>query len=138
MRLALQCQADMAALDAEIEPLPLDAFLHLPDMFIEQVQDGLDVKVILSTWGQLVWSRAKPVILAESLLNFPHLDYAESFQRAVAALPGSERAALQERLGRVAASLMAHQGDPTSHRQRRFLRRWQRILLDQLLERLHD
>jgi len=106
--------AHLAMLDAEIEPLPLDAFSHLPEMFIEHVQDGAAVKVILSTWGRLVWSRAKAEVLAEALLHFPRLDYTDLFRKTAEALPKHERAALQERLGRVAAHLMARQGDPAS------------------------
>ncbi len=64
-----------------------------------------------SAWGEVLWGRIRQKIYRESLLDFPRLQYAKSFERDFQAATPEQRIELQTKLARVSALLLAHDGD---------------------------
>lgn len=66
-------------------------------------------EMTLSTWGQLIWNQCKDEILSQDLLEFPKLDYKNTFKDDYKnTLDTQERIQLQERLARTACLLCKH------------------------------
>ncbi|MBU6362189.1 MAG: CRISPR-associated protein, partial [Chloroflexi bacterium] len=68
------------------------------DTFLEEVDD----RVILSTWGKLVWQKSRQSLLSEELLDFPHLIPTPDFRQEFKKASKEERIQLQEALAKVA------------------------------------
>ncbi|KPQ40449.1 MAG: putative CRISPR-associated protein, APE2256 family [Phormidium sp. OSCR] len=69
-------------------------------------------EVMLSLWGQLVWNQCKKQLLSSELLDFPYLDYRNSFKADYKAITSAtERLKLQEDLAKVSKLLIESQGD---------------------------
>lgn len=81
---------------------------RIPESLIED--DGKDAT--LSSWGFLIWNRAKAELLEGELLDFPMLQYERSFIRDFKDWRNKkERVFLQETLAKVAVILEENNGD---------------------------
>ncbi len=78
------------------------------------VKDGQEM--ILSTWGQLIWSKSKDELLSGSLLKFPKVDYKDSFTDDYNKIDKNidEKIKLQEVLAKVAVLLQKSNGNTSS------------------------
>lgn len=66
-------------------------------------------EMTLSTWGQLLWNQCKDEFLSQNKpLNFPQLEYKETFQNDYTSKTAAEKIILQENLARVACLLNKH------------------------------
>jgi putative CRISPR-associated protein (TIGR02619 family) len=69
-------------------------------------------KLMLSLWGQLVWNQCKKKLLSSELLDFPYLEYRDSFKADYKAIGNAdERLRLQEKLAKVSKLLIDSQGN---------------------------
>lgn len=103
------CAVGLALLASEVAPYPnrlLDCW-PVPNAFREEVDDH----AILSTWGKLVWGKARRSLLATDLLEFPRLKYTDQFQKRFKEADPSKRIEVQERIARVAALLEINDGN---------------------------
>jgi putative CRISPR-associated protein (TIGR02619 family) len=82
----------------------------VPEGLLEIDEKG---NTTLSDWGALIWNRVRSELLAEDLLPFPRLQYADSFRRDFKQAGVTERAELQEVLAKVAGLLESANGDTT-------------------------
>lgn len=69
----------------------------------------IEPKMILSAWGELLWDQCKEELLSkEKPLQFPKLEYHQSFLDDYEAKPAHEKIILQENLARAACLLKNH------------------------------
>ena len=69
----------------------------------------IEPKMILSAWGELLWDQCKEELLSkEKPLQFPKLEYHQSFLDDYEAKPAHEKIILQENLARAACVLKNH------------------------------
>ncbi len=71
----------------------------------------LDGETSFSPWGELIWTRSKPMIYEKALLVSPRpekIRYGQTFTKAVAALPADRRRLINERVDQ----LNKHLADP--------------------------
>lgn len=86
----------------------------IPETLLEFDEENGETYASLSTWGELLWSRAKSVIFSEALLPFPRLHYEPTFRRDFNTQRDSKaRVQLQETLAKIAYHLQESNGDPT-------------------------
>jgi putative CRISPR-associated protein (TIGR02619 family) len=108
---------DMAAIEPHRVKLALmDAGAGLPREQVADVPESLlgtfNDKRVLSTWGKLIWEQSKNQLLSQSLLQFPKIDYKDSFRRDYNQVNSPpERVKLQETLALVSSLLEKSNGD---------------------------
>ncbi|MGH8000187.1 MAG: putative CRISPR-associated protein [Brasilonema sp.] len=69
-------------------------------------------KKVLSTWGQLIWDECKEDLLSKKLLDFPRLQYTDTFRADYNKIrEKKEKVQLQEDLAKVSHLLIASNGD---------------------------
>lgn len=67
----------------------------------------IDGEVTLSNWGKLIWNQVKLKLLSGDLLNFPKLQYQDSFGRDYAIITDNkEKIKLQETLAKISSLLI--------------------------------
>ncbi len=111
---------DIAAIEPHTVKLALmDAGAGLPPEQVTDVPESLlgtvDDKRVLSTWGKLIWEQSKNQLLSQKLLEFPGIEYKDSFRgdyNQVKSPP--ERVKLQETLALVSYLLEESHGDTSS------------------------
>jgi hypothetical protein len=80
----------------------------IPEALLAKIDD----KIILSTWGQLIWNQCQENLLSQDLLTFPCLEYQDSFRADYNKIKTSqERVKLQTTLAKVSALLTESNGD---------------------------
>ncbi|BAY92690.1 MULTISPECIES: putative CRISPR-associated protein [unclassified Tolypothrix] len=73
---------------------------------------AVDEKVILTSWGRLIWNRSKEDFLSEDLLIFPKIKYETSFEKDYKKITDKkERLKLQETIAKVSYLLVKYNGD---------------------------
>jgi putative CRISPR-associated protein (TIGR02619 family) len=78
----------------------------------------IEPKMILSAWGELLWDQCKEELLSkEKPLQFPKLEYHQSFLDDYEAKPAHEKIILQENLARAACLLKNHRDGISAMRQ---------------------
>jgi putative CRISPR-associated protein (TIGR02619 family) len=83
----------------------------IPEMMLGAIGD----RKVLSTWGLLIWQNIQQKLLAQDLLAFPHLQYAQTFKDDYAQVKDpTERKKLQLLLARVSSTLEDAKGDTSS------------------------
>lgn len=99
----------LALLDAGVE-LAVSETAGIPSAMLVEI----DQKMMLSTWGQLIWNQCKDKLLSGDLLVFPRLEYQDTF-RADYNQQRSDKARvkLQETLAKVVCLLNQSNGDTT-------------------------
>lgn len=103
--------APHAALMARLAANAPISFNDLPDL-PETLVTQLDGEALLTTWGKLIWNRAKREVLNGELLSLPYLTYLDSFYKDYQVCCNSkERVKLQETLAKVSSLLEQHHGD---------------------------
>ena len=69
-------------------------------------------KKLLSTWGNLIWDECKNNLLSKDLLDFPRLEYADTFRADYNRIRDpKEKANLQQDLAKVSGLLKESHGD---------------------------
>ncbi|MEC4867493.1 MAG: hypothetical protein SAJ11_15575, partial [Jaaginema sp. PMC 1078.18] len=97
----------LALLDAGME-LPATEMQGIPEALLGDIDDCK----VLSTWGQLIWNKAKDELLSQDLLNFPKLIYQDTFRSDYKSIKvAKERVKLQETLAQVSGLLTESNGD---------------------------
>lgn len=67
---------------------------------------------VLSTWGNLIWEESKTQLLSRDLLEFPRIEYANSFREDYNSIRDrNEKLALQEVIAQVSSLLIESHGD---------------------------
>ncbi|MEC4892539.1 MAG: CRISPR-associated protein [Oscillatoria sp. PMC 1051.18] len=94
----------------------LDAGMGMTKEETEEIPETLlgevDGKMTLSSWGQLIWNQCKENLLAEKLLDFPYLEYQDSFREDYNQIrERKEKVKLQESLAKVSYLLAESNGD---------------------------
>ncbi|MBW4433156.1 MAG: CRISPR-associated protein [Pelatocladus maniniholoensis HA4357-MV3] len=80
----------------------------IPETMLAEV----DEKMMLSTWGQLIWNQCKNDLLCENLLSFGGLEYQDSFKADYnKEIQKQPRVKLQETLARISYLLKESNGD---------------------------
>jgi putative CRISPR-associated protein (TIGR02619 family) len=103
----------LALLDAGAE-LAMSETQGIPEAMVAEI----DRKMMLSTWGQLIWNQCKNELLSGDLLDFPRLEYQDTFRADYnKAREKHKRVKLQETLATVAYLLNKSNGDTTILRQ---------------------
>lgn len=99
----------LALLDAGVE-LAVSETAGIPSAMLVEI----DQKMMLSTWGQLIWNQCKDKLLSGDLLVFPRLEYQDTF-RADYNQQRSDKARvkLQDTLAKVVCLLNQSNGDTT-------------------------
>lgn len=95
------------ALMAQGAWLKLSQLKGVPENLLFKVDD----EAILTPWGQLIWNKCKEEILAGELLNYPRLQYLQSFINDCLKMKREERVKLQETLAKTSFLLTKHNGD---------------------------
>lgn len=91
--------------DAGIEKSQVEG---VPESLIGTIGD----RCVLSTWGKLVWEQCKLEFLSQTLLNFPRIQYKDSFRADYNKIKNAkERVKLQETLALVSSILDTANGD---------------------------
>ena len=89
---------------------PIDELTGVPETLLETVEEDDQIYAGLSAWGELIWNQTKSNLLTEELLQFQHLEYADSFiDDYNNTRDNGARVTLQETLARVAYELDASQ-----------------------------
>ena len=84
----------------------------LPDLFLEEVPIDDTPYVSLSVWGRAVWGEYRKDILSEKLLEWPRLEYANTFKRDWEDIcEKNDRFSIQEALAKASAILVESNGD---------------------------
>ena len=82
----------------------------IPEALIAEI----DNQITLSTWGNLIWEECKDEFLSASLLDFPRLEYRDTFLSDYNQIKvPQERIKLQESLAKVSRILKESNGDTT-------------------------
>lgn len=108
---------DIAAIEPHAVQLALmDAGAGLSPEQVAEVPESLlgvvDDKRVLSTWGKLIWEQSKQQLLSKELLDFPRIEYKDSFRADYNQVKSPlERVKLQETLALVSRFLAESQGD---------------------------
>ncbi len=84
---------------------PIEKLEEIPETLLESVEEESETYAGLSAWGELIWNRAKLDLLAEELLPFPQLTYAQSFHQDLERTNAEARLKLQETLAKIASIL---------------------------------
>ncbi|MEM9153745.1 MAG: putative CRISPR-associated protein [Cyanobacteria bacterium P01_F01_bin.33] len=93
---------------AEGAELPVAEVANIPETLLFSV----DADSTLSTWGTLIWNKAKHTLLTQDLLSFPNLDYDASFHKDYASTKDAKkRTKLQEVLAKVSYLLTKNSGN---------------------------
>lgn len=95
------------ALMAQGAWIKLSQLERVPENLLFKVDD----EVTLTPWGQLIWNKCKEEILSGELLNFPNLQYLQSFTNDCSKIKGEDRVKLQETLAKTSFLLTKHDGD---------------------------
>ncbi|WP_017315179.1 hypothetical protein [Mastigocladopsis repens] len=97
----------LALLDAGVE-LAANETVGIPEAMLAEI----DGKMMLSTWGQLIWNQCKDELLSGDLLLFPRLEYQNSFSSDYnREREEKPRVKLQETLAKVSCLLTNSNGD---------------------------
>jgi len=97
----------LALLDAGVE-LTISETAEIPEAMLVEI----DQKMMLSTWGQLIWNQCKEQLLSGDLLTFPRLEYLDTFRADYNQQKEDKaRVKLQETLAKVACLLNQSNGD---------------------------
>ena len=81
---------------------------QVPEALIAKIDD----KITLSTWGSLIWEECKDEFLSASLLDFPRLEYRDTFRSDYNQIKvPQEKIKLQEKLAEVSRILKESDGD---------------------------
>ncbi|MCT7971069.1 CRISPR-associated protein [Laspinema sp. D5] len=108
---------DIAAIEPHTVKLALmDAGAGLPPEQATDVPESLlgtfNDKRVLSTWGKLIWEQSKNKLLSQKLLEFPGIEYKDSFRGDYNQIKSqAERVKLQETLALVSCLLAQSNGD---------------------------
>ncbi|MDH6085777.1 CRISPR-associated protein [Umezakia ovalisporum] len=71
-----------------------------------------DGKKVLSTWGKLIWDESKNNLLSKDLLDFPRLQYTDTFRADYNNIRNTaEKVTLQQHLAKVSVLLIGSNGD---------------------------
>jgi putative CRISPR-associated protein (TIGR02619 family) len=94
----------------------MDAGAGLSSSDVVSIPEALigdcDGKKVLSTWGQLIWNECKEKLLSQELLEFPRLQYADTFRADYNKINNEkEKAELQQDLAKVSNFLNESNGD---------------------------
>ncbi len=96
------------ALMAEGAGLSLSEVTGIPEALIGEYNE----KKVLSTWGNLIWDESKNNLLSKDLLDFPRLEYADTFRADYNRIRDpKEKATLQQDLAKVSGLLKESHGD---------------------------
>lgn len=96
------------ALMSEGAGLSLSEVAGIPESLIGDCDD----KKVLSTWGNLIWDECKSNLLSKDLLDFPRLEYADTFRADYNRIRDTkEKANLQQDLAKVSGLLKESHGD---------------------------
>ncbi len=88
--------------------LPSDKTVGIPETLI----GDFNGQKVLSTWGQLIWDESKINLLSRSLLDFPCLQYTDTFRSDYNKIRDKqEKVQLHEDLAKVSSLLTDSQGD---------------------------
>ncbi len=100
---------NLALLNAGAALSPREA-RGIPEALIAEI----DNQITLSTWGNLIWEECKEQFLSASLLDFPRLEYRDTFLSDYNQIKvPQERIKLQESLAKVSRILKESNGDTT-------------------------
>lgn len=116
----LPIAVDIAAIEPHTVKLALmDAGAGLSPEQVADVPESLlgeiDDKRVLSTWGKLIWEQSKNQLLSQKLLEFPGIEYKDSFRGDYNSIKSTqERVKLQETLALVSYLLGECHGDTSS------------------------
>lgn len=100
---------NLALLNAGAALSPREA-RGIPEALIAEI----DNQITLSTWGNLIWEECKDEFLSASLLDFPRLEYRDTFLSDYNQIKiPQERIKLQESLAKVSRILKESNGDTT-------------------------
>jgi putative CRISPR-associated protein (TIGR02619 family) len=107
-------QVPLAMMEQGHIPISWEKAKNLPDEWVIKNAQ----KIILSTWGQLIWSQCKDEFLSQNeLLKFPKIEYTQTFEDDYKSKPGHERIELQENLARAAFLLLNNRDGITAMKQ---------------------
>ena len=88
--------------------LSIEETKGIPESLLAKIDD----RMTFSTWGDLIWKECKDEFLSASLLEFPHLEYRDTFLSDYNRINvASERIKLQEKLASVSRILKESDGD---------------------------
>lgn len=88
--------------------LPLSEAANIPEALIGE----FDSQIMLSTWGKLIWDECKGNLLSQNLLDFPKLQYTDSFRADYNRIRDKkEKVQLQQDLATVSNLLTEANGD---------------------------
>lgn len=95
------------AMMAADEMYPIKELNDIPETLLEKAEDHAGI----SAWGLLVWNRSKSDLLKNELLQFPQLEYANSFRKDYNDTNDpNARVKLQETLASVSFRLQQNKG----------------------------
>ncbi len=93
---------------AEVGSISNQAAEGIPEMMLGSIDD----RKVLSTWGLLIWQNIQQKLLAQDLLAFPRLQYAQTFKDDYARVKDpTERKKLQLILAKISSVLEHTKGD---------------------------
>ncbi len=98
----------LALLEAADNGLDGSETVGIPETMLAEI----DGRIVLSTWGQLIWNQCKDKLLSGDLLPFPLLEYQDSFRADYNQEKQEKpRVKLQETLAKVSYLLNVSHGD---------------------------
>ncbi len=94
----------------------LNAGASLSPSLTEKIEEALvaeiDGKITISNWGQLIWNQCKDKFLSSDLLDFPKIDYDDTFRRDYKSISDLQhKVKLQETLAKVSYQFEESNGD---------------------------
>ncbi|MBD2690909.1 putative CRISPR-associated protein [Anabaena catenula] len=94
----------------------LNAGASLSPSLTEKIEEALvaeiDGKITISNWGQLIWHQCKDKFLSSDLLDFPKIDYDDTFRKDYKSINDPQhRVKLQETLAKVSYQFEESNGD---------------------------
>lgn len=97
----------LALIEAGAEPSVKET-KEIPEAMLAEI----DGKMMLSTWGKLIWEKCKGELLSNELFQFPHLKYRDSFRADYNKIREAQvKVKLQETLAKVSHLLQQNKGD---------------------------
>ena len=97
----------LALIEAGVEP-SIKETTEIPEAMLAEI----DGKMILSTWGKLIWEKCKTELLSDELFQFPLLKYRDSFRADYNRVRDAQaKVKLQETLAKVSHLLQQNKGD---------------------------
>jgi putative CRISPR-associated protein (TIGR02619 family) len=114
----LPIRVDESAIEPHAAKLALmNAGAGLSDSEVTNIPEALigdcGGKKVLSTWGQLIWNECKKELFSKDLLEFPRLQYADTFRADYNKIKNEQqkKVELQQDLAKVSCLLIESEGD---------------------------